>query len=72
MKSIQHSKSTLEYDLSKATFNRHKNNGKNMLCSHIQCGIPLKIGDRIVRLMVTRTATMRLLHKKCAEELNII
>lgn len=72
MKSIKHSSRIFEYDLTKPLFNRHKKNGKDMFCSHVQCGIPLNLGARIVSLRVSKTGTIRFLHKKCAKELNII
>lgn len=67
--SIHYSKRVVEYTLTVSKHSYHKNR-KTAQCAHMKCGLPLNVGDRVVRKYAPEKS--RLYHKACAEELNII
>lgn len=68
METIHHTKRCIEYNMTVGRLTLHTRRHNNR-CD--KCDIPIEVGDRIVRCYRSSGGT-RLLHKECAEELNII
>ena len=70
LNSVKYSRRVMEYTINERLLKRHKRAGRGF-CGSDRCGMPIKVGERIVRFYTGRART-RLFHKKCAQELNII